>query len=108
MANISRQIGNNIFAHLKEINVSPEKFAYDLGYSDRDGWAMLEGKKLIAPCDLKKIANYLHMDMDHLFNEIQNPHVLGLEYRKKFENPDNLDIVLDLIDEYVACKEAMN
>ena len=30
-----------------------------------------------------------------------------LQYMKEFDNPDNLDKVLDLIDEYVELKESV-
>ena len=31
-----------------------------------------------------------------------------LRFMKKFSNPDNLDMIIDLMDEYVECREAVD
>lgn len=107
MANIGRKIGTNIRVYMLEADLTPESFARQLGYSVRDMWNILEGKVVISPVELDKIADLLKTTKGELIRH--KPKILppDLQYTKEFSNPDHLDTVLDLLDEYVELMEAV-
>lgn len=107
MANVGRKLGVNIHAFMLEANISLDSFARHLGYSIKDAWNIIEGKIIVPPIELERISNFLGTTKDNLLNNRTDSMVLDLQYMKEFSNQDNLDIILDLIDEYVELREAM-
>ena len=56
MANVGRKLGVNIRTCMQEANISLDSFAKHLGYSIKDVWNVIEGKVIIPPVELDKIA----------------------------------------------------
>ena len=107
MANVGRKLGNNIRMCMLEANISLDHFAKHLGYSMKDVWNVIEGKVIIPPVELEKIASFLGTTKSELMNREADSLIPDLQYMKKFSNPDNLDKILDLMDEYVELKEVI-
>lgn len=107
MANVGRKLSVNIRTCMLEANISPDNFAKQLGYSIKDAWNIIEGKIVIPPFELEKIASFLGTTKSELINREVDSLVPDLQYMKEFSNPENLDIILDLMDEYVELKEAI-
>lgn len=107
MANVGRKLGVNIYTCMLEAKISPDSFARHLGYSIKDVWNVIEGKVMIPPAELDKIARLLKTTRGELINYESDCLVPDLQYMKGFSNPDNLDKILDLMDEYVELKEAV-
>ena len=105
MAKVGRKLGVNISTCMLEANISPDNFAKHLGYSMKDVWNIIEGKVIIPPFELEKIAKVLGTTKSELLNREADGLVPDLQYMKEFSNPDNLDKILDLMDEYVELKE---
>lgn len=105
MTNVGRKLGANIRSYMLESDISLDSFAGHLGYSMKDVWNVIEGKVVVPPIELEKIAKYLNTTKDKLINRGSDTLVPDLQYMKKFSNPDNLDRILDLMDEYVELKE---
>lgn len=107
MANTGRKIGVNIFTLMQNAGISREDLAEKLNYSYRDMCRILEGKLMLPPAEVRKIAEFfgktkqelVHYEADRFFPELQ--------YMKEFSDTNNLDKILDLLDEYVDLKEAM-
>ena len=78
MANVGRKLGVNISTRMLEADISLDSFAKHLGYSMKDVWNVIEGKVIIPPVELDKMASLL-----------------------------NLDRILDLMDEYVELREVV-
>ena len=107
MANVGRKLGVNIRTCMQEANISLDSFAKHLGYSIKDVWNVIEGKVIIPPVELDKIAGLLKTTKNELINRKSDTLVPDLQYMKEFSNPDNLDKILNLMDEYVELREAM-
>lgn len=107
MVNTARKIGINIRRRMLEINLSPDKCAEYLGYSIKDMWNVIEGKVIVPPVELVKIANVLGTTKGNLLNQESENLIPDLSYTKGFSNPDSLDKVLDLIDDYVELREEL-
>lgn len=107
MANVGRRLGVNIRTCMLEANISPECFAEFLKYSIKDVWNIIEGKIVIPPVELDKIASFLGTTKVELMNRESDSLVPDLQYMKEFRNPDNLDRILDLMDEYVEVREVI-
>ena len=107
MANAIRKIGINIRMCMQEANISYKSFAKHFGYSVKDVWNVMEGKVIIPPVELEKIADFLNTTKSELINKESDSLIPDLQYMKEFSNPDNLDKILDLMDEYVELKEVV-
>mgnify|MGYP005784598049 CR=1 FL=1 len=107
MANVGRKIGANIRTRMAETNISLDNFVKHLGYSTKDAWNVLEGRVMIPPVKLKKIADFLETTKNELINRELDTLIPDLQYMKEFSNPNNLDRILDLMDAYVELREVM-
>lgn len=107
MANVGRKLGVNIRTRMLEANISLDSFAKRLGYSMKDVWRVIEGKVVIPPVELDKIANFLETTKKELLSQEPDSLVADLQYMKEFSDPDNLDKILDLMDEYVELREVL-
>ena len=107
MANVGRKLGANIRMCMQEAGISLDGFAGNLGYSMKDVWNVIEGKVIIPPVELEKIANLFGITKNELLNRESDSPIPDLQYRKEFSNPDNLDRILDLMDEYVELRDVL-
>lgn len=107
MNNIIRKIGINIFTLMRNAGLDPEDLANKLNYSYRDMCRILEGKLMLPPVEIKRIADFFQITKQELLHYRTDKVVPELQYMKEFSNMDNLNIVLDLFDEYVELVEAM-
>lgn len=108
MTILRRTIGANIFECLKQKNIKLDTLAKSMGYSVKDVQNLVEGKVIVSPEELDKIAGCLGTTKNHLINASSDYALPDLQFMKKFSNPDNLDLIIDLMDEYVECKEAVD
>ena len=107
MANISRQIGANIFPLMQDSGISREDLAEYLGYSLRDINRLIDGRLLISPRAMRQVADFFHVEKCDLL-KVNDDHIIPqLQYMKEFENQDNLDHILDLLDDYIELKESV-
>lgn len=75
MTNTGRKIGVNIFSLMQNAGISREDLAKKLNYSYRDMCRILEGKLMLPPAEVRKIAELfgktkqelLHMNPIDLF-----------------------------------------
>lgn len=107
MANAGRKLGANISACMLEADISPESLARYLEYSIRDMWNVIEGKVIVPPFELEKIAGFLGTSKEELISREADNLVPNLQYMKEFTDADNLDRILDLMDEYVELREVI-
>ena len=68
---------------------------------------ILEGKLLLPPVEIGKIAELFGKTKKELLSYEADKFVPELQYMKEFSNTDNLDKILDLLDDYVELKELM-
>lgn len=107
MASIGRKLGVNIFTLMQDSGISREEMAEKLDYTYRDMCRILEGKLLLPPVEINKIAKILGKTKKELLNYEADKIVPELQYMKEFSDTDNLDKILDLLDDYVELKEAI-
>ena len=107
MANTGRKIGVNIFTLTRNAGISREELAEKLNYSYRDMCRILEGTLMLPPAEIRKIAEFFGITKQELLHYKADKFVPELQYMKEFSDTNNLDMVLDLLDEYVDLKEAM-
>lgn len=107
MANTGRKIGVNIFTLMQNAGISRDDLAEKLNYSYRDMCRILEGKLMLPPAEVRKIAEFFGKTKQELLRYEADKFVPELQYMKEFSDTNNLDKILDLLDEYVDLKEAM-
>ena len=107
MANVGRKLAANIRTCMLEANISPDSFAEHFGYTIKDVWNVIEGRVIIPPVELQKIASLFGITKSELINRESDSLAPDLQYMKEFSNPDNLDRILDLMDEYVELREVV-
>lgn len=59
MANIGRKLGVNIFTLMQNSGISREDLAVKLNYTYRDMCRILEGRVMLSPVEIEKIAGAL-------------------------------------------------
>lgn len=107
MANVGRKLGVNIFTLMQISGISREDLAEKLNYTYRDMCRILEGKLMLPPVEIEKIAEFFGKTKKELLSYEADKVVPELQYMKEFDNTDNLDKILDLLDDYVELKEVM-
>ena len=107
MANLYRKIGVNVYTFMQKADLTPEDLAEQMSYSMKDVWNVIEGKVMIPPVEIKKLASTLGVSGDDLINKVPERLAPNLEFMKEFSNPESLYKVLDLMDEYVEIREAI-
>lgn len=107
MANVGRKLGVNIFSLMQISGISREDVAEKLNYTYRDMCRILEGKLMLSPVEIEKIAELFGKTKKELLSYEADKFVPELQYMKEFSNTDNLDKILDLLDDYVELKEVM-
>lgn len=107
MANTGRKIGVNIFTLMQNAGISRESLAEKMNYSYRDVCRILEGRLILPPVEMKKLADLFGITKSELIHYEADKFVPELQYMKEFSDTDNLDKILDLLDEYVELKETM-
>lgn len=107
MANGGRKLGVNIRMCMLEADISLDSFAKHLEYSIKDVWNVIEGKIIISPLELDKIASLLETTKRELVNRESDSLASDWQYMEEFGNPDHLDKILDLMDEYVELREVI-
>ena len=98
MARFTRQLGANIYALMTQKGLNSESLAVQLGLSNRDMHRTIEGKLLLPPHKIEKIAGCLNVSTETLISNNFSYDVPDLEYMKEFKDQDNLDKILDIID----------
>ena len=107
MDNVGRKIGVNIFTLMQNAGMSREDLAEKLNYSYRDICRILEGKLMLPPVEVRKIAEFFGITKQELLHYEADRFAPELQYIREFSNINNLDKILDLLDEYVYLKESM-
>ncbi len=107
MANVGRKLGVNIFTLMQNSGISREDLAEKLNYTYRDMCRILEGKLMLPPVEIRRIAEVFGKTKKELFSYEADKFVPELQYMKAFSNADNLDKILDLLDDYVELREVM-
>lgn len=107
MAKVGRKLGANIFTFMQNSGISREDFAKLLDYTYRDVCRVIEGKLVLPPVELARVASVLGITKKELMSDEAYGVVPELQYMKQFDNAENLDRILDLLDEYVELKETM-
>lgn len=107
MANVGRKLGVNIYTLMQDSGISREDLAEKLNYTYRDICRILEGKLMLSPIEIEKVAELFGKTKKELLNYEADRFVPELQYMKEFSNTENLDKILDLLDDYVELREVM-
>lgn len=107
MARTRGRLGANIAMLMREAGINCEELAAQLNFTLRDVYRLIEGRLLLPPRVLEKVAEALGRTKEELmYYEAKNV-LPELQYMKEFKNPENLNLVLDLLDEYIELKESL-
>ena len=94
MANVGRKLGVNIFMLMQNFGISREELAEKLNYTYRDMCRILEGKLILPPVEIGKIAELFGKTKKELLSYETDRFIPELQYLKQFSNTDNLDKIL--------------
>lgn len=107
MANMSRTLGISIYELMQKAGIARDGFAEQMQYTEKELYDVVEGKKFLSPSEIGKIAVVLGITKAELINYHADLLIPELQYMKKFSDSDHLDFILDLLDEYVGCRECV-
>ena len=104
-----RNLGNRIKYVCDEKGVSYEKLSELLNCSVSDILMSLSGRKLFSYHQIEKIADLLNTSADTLLDDGQQPQAsYAMDCINGFTDPENCEMVLDLIYDYLDVYESVN
>lgn len=107
MTNVGRKLGVNIFTLMQNSGISREVLAEKLNYTYRDMCRILEGKLMLTPDEIERIAGFFEKTKKELLDYESDNLVPELQYMKEFSDINNLNMILNLLDDYVELKESV-
>lgn len=106
MANFGRRLGYNIDRFMLKEGIQSKEFAKKLNCSEKDVWNIIEGKIVVTPDIVERIATILGTRVEELLHFDSEFSIPDLECSEYFISSKNQDKILDLIDEYVELVES--
>lgn len=103
---LSRKLGVTIRTLMYSNRVSCEELSHILKYSYRDMCRIIDGRLMLSPTELKKIAGVFGMTKEELIHYKLSDNISEFKYMNEFENSDSLNKIFDLMDEYVELIES--
>lgn len=103
--NFSRKLGITICVLMNSNGMTREELACILKYSYRDICRIIDGRLMLSPTELKKIANVFGMTKEELIRYGLSDNISEFKYMNEFENPDSLNKIFNLMDDYVELIE---
>lgn len=104
--NFSRKLGITICILMYSNGMSYEELARILKYSYRDICRIIDGRLMLSPTELKKIADVFGMTKEDLIHYKLSDNITEFKYMSEFENSDNLNKIFNLMDDYVELIES--
>lgn len=104
--NFSRKLGITICVLMNSNGMSRETLARILKYSYRDMCRIIDGRLMLSPTELKKIADVFGMTKEELIHYELSDNISELKYMDEFENSDSLNKIYNLMDDYAELVEA--
>ena len=95
---------------MMEQEISQKKFAEKLGYSKLDVKRLLDGRLVLFNDDIRDIAVFFRKLPDEMFEIRGTDEYKGSGFPQcigNFSNPENMEFVLDLIDQYCTLSECV-
>ena len=105
MTNTGRKLGVNIITLMRNAGLSRAELAEKLKCSYRDMCRILEGRLMLPPEEVRKIAELFGKTEQELLHYEHDEFIPELQYMKEFSDTDNIDKILDLMDELVDLME---
>ncbi|MBE6741871.1 MAG: hypothetical protein E7570_06150 [Ruminococcaceae bacterium] len=107
MASNLRLLGYNIETMAKNNGVNISAIANACNLSTNDVQRVFEGRLVLTPAQVKAIANIFSCSIDQLLVKPSSFESYG-ECMGKFNNSENEEIILNIIDDYIDLRESIN
>lgn len=105
----ARMLGHNIALIMKEKNIDANHLAEQTGFKSVELIKMLDARIVLMPKVIEKVAAALKVNPSEFFKKREsNEYKCFAECMTDFDNPDNMDKILDIIDAYCDLKEVLN
>ena len=104
--NFSRKLGVTIRALMYSNGMSCEELAHILKYTYRDMCRVIDGRLMLSPTELKKIANVFGMTKEELIHYELSDNISEFKYMDEFEDYDSLNKIYNLMDDYAELIES--
>lgn len=106
--NYSRVMGNNVELELKRHNWNVEEFADKVGLSIVDAHKLLEGRLFLPFAMWSVVGDAVGLSTEQLMQQREKEDYCKLlQNFREFDNPDNQDKILDMIDMYADLEESL-
>ena len=103
MANLCRKVGINVFTFMQKAGLTPEQFSEKTSYSINDIWRVIEGKVMLPPVELQKIASVLGTTKEELISNEPDRLIPNLEFMKEFSNPCSRIVLQIYVPDIALC-----
>ena len=101
----SRKLGATIYILMHSNVMNCEELAHILKYSFRDMCRIIDGRLMLSPTELRKIAGVFGMSKEELIHYKLHDNIQEFKYINEFENYDSLNKIFNLMDDYVELIE---
>lgn len=102
----SRKLGVTIRALMYSNGMSCEELAHILKYTYRDMCRIIDGRLMLSPAEINKIAGVFSMTKEELIHYELSDNISEFKYMNEFENPDSLNKIFNLMDDYAELIES--
>lgn len=103
--NFSRKLGIVIYVLMRSNGMNREELACLLNYSYRDVCRIIDGRLMLSPIEINKIAGVFGMSKEELIHYKLPDNIQEFKYINEFENYDSLNKIFNLMDDYVELIE---
>lgn len=105
----ARMLGNFVKCLADKKGLSVSELGRILGFSEERVNAFFKGRVLISFEQVKALANAFNVSIEELFVGDENCYNSTVVHcMNAFDNPDNREVILDIIDDYVDILDAVN
>lgn len=104
----TRALGNYVQRLAKSKNISEDELGLILNCSSNQIYSFFKGRAYASFQQLIIIADYLNTTVDDLLNgDIESYNSSVVHCMNDFQNPDNREKILDIIDDYIDIVDAL-
>ena len=110
MATRNRVFGQNMSYYMDERKISPETLAEKLGYSKEEVIRAMDSRLFLDGDEKRQISEALGVPLIDLTSDrqlIEKVDNGSIEYRGKFSDSNNRDLILNLFDAYCDIQELL-
>lgn len=104
----ARMLGNYVHQLAESKNINTEQMCKILGFTEQQLFAFFKGRTFVSFPQLTKLANEFNVSVDSLLSGDEKTYnATVVRCMNDFSDPKNREFILDIIDDYIDVKDAV-